>query len=320
MKQVVRTVVASTLCLSLGCGGDPEFSEISDETEPSSQPIVNGAAADAPRHRAVAAVLTQKDGAIYLCSAALISGDTLVTAAHCFEDGKDDPSSIRVRFDDFPKTGSGEPDWSAAYADPANHRASAVWVNPDYRAGTLTQDIAMVRLAQPECAIAPVPALTDGSVLTPGRKVNFAGFGLDNYPNEPASDPNTPTSGSKLQVDGVIGGTNNPCDTGNGSFTCLNGNGDQVWYAEERGSGVCSGDSGGPMFVDIGNGDWRLAGVTSYGDENCSVFGVSTRTDAFASQIAAFVAAGQACPMPAPTEPVGDGAGASGEGCADLNR
>src|SRR5690606_25517477 len=40
--------------------------------------------------------------------------------------------------------------------------------------------------------------------------------------------------------------------------------------------GPCSGDSGGPNLVDLGAGE-RVAGVTSYGDEACTEYGVSGR-------------------------------------------
>ena len=62
---------------------------------------------------------------------------------------------------------------------------------------------------------------------------------------------------------------------------------------------MCRGDSGGPLLVDDGTGRLRLAGVVSYGYDNC-VAGVSvfTRVDAFAPWIAQVV--GSAPPVEAP--------------------
>lgn len=45
--------------------------------------------------------------------------------------------------------------------------------------------------------------------------------------------------------------------------------------------GACSGDSGGPVLYTLGGVEY-VAGVTSYGDENCAVFGVSGRVSAVA--------------------------------------
>ena len=48
--------------------------------------------------------------------------------------------------------------------------------------------------------------------------------------------------------------------------------------------GVCNGDSGGPAYFER-NGQMYVAGVTSYGDVNCTDFGVSMKVDAFESFI-----------------------------------
>jgi uncharacterized protein (TIGR03382 family) len=52
-------------------------------------------------------------------------------------------------------------------------------------------------------------------------------------------------------------------------------------------TGPCFGDSGGPAFIYRGNRPY-LAGVTSFGDENCSLYGVSTRVDAYTAFVNQF--------------------------------
>jgi secreted trypsin-like serine protease len=46
--------------------------------------------------------------------------------------------------------------------------------------------------------------------------------------------------------------------------------------------GPCSGDSGGPAFVDR-SGTIYVGGITSFGDAACRTYGVSTRVDAYES-------------------------------------
>lgn len=53
-------------------------------------------------------------------------------------------------------------------------------------------------------------------------------------------------------------------------------------------AGPCSGDSGGPAFLQR-DGVPYVAGVTSFGDAYCQIYGVSTRTDAFGQWIDAYV-------------------------------
>jgi hypothetical protein len=59
----------------------------------------------------------------------------------------------------------------------------------------------------------------------------------------------------------------------------------------QSGGGPCSGDSGGPAFV-VRNSTEYVAGVTSYGDQDCTLYGVSTTVSEYASWIETFLAGG----------------------------
>jgi hypothetical protein len=77
----------------------------------------------------------------------------------------------------------------------------------------------------------------------------------------------------------------------------------KVWSTQfeyqTAGKNTCNGDSGGPAFANV-NGELFLAGTTSYGDVNCTQYGVDTRADAFAG----FLGASQAPPpMQPPADP-----------------
>ncbi len=134
----------------------------------------------------------------------------------------------------------------------------------------------------------PIPHLGPAEGFTTndiGDTINFAGFGDDENAN----------SGVKLQVDGTLGGLGCSvagCPDAGDAATMIS-------YAQLT-SGPCFGDSGGPAFVFRGSGTY-VGGITSYGDNNCSLYGVSTRTDAFDGYINAFIG----LPNVAPTADAG---------------
>jgi len=55
---------------------------------------------------------------------------------------------------------------------------------------------------------------------------------------------------------------------------------------QAAGKNTCNGDSGGPAFATDASGNLTVAGVTSYGDQSCTQYGVDTRVDTFQSFIA----------------------------------
>jgi len=59
-------------------------------------------------------------------------------------------------------------------------------------------------------------------------------------------------------------------------------------FDQTSGKGKCNGDSGGPSFAMI-NGKLVEVGITSFGDQTCSMFGADTRVDAEKAFITAHV-------------------------------
>jgi secreted trypsin-like serine protease len=47
--------------------------------------------------------------------------------------------------------------------------------------------------------------------------------------------------------------------------------------AGEAGAAPCNGDSGGPLVCPDGNGNNKLAGIVSFGENGCTTTGVYTR-------------------------------------------
>ncbi len=141
--------------------------------------------------------------------------------------------------------------------------------------------VALLRLLVDAAAaegVSAVPELPAAQGFTSAdvgvTNLNFAGFGVTE----------TGSSGTKLQVDLTLGGLGcsvSGCPDSGDSAT-------QISYSQPLvDGGPCSGDSGGPAFIDR-SGTTYMAGLTSYGDANCRIYGVSTRADAFEAEILAF--------------------------------
>ncbi|TNF33379.1 MAG: trypsin-like serine protease [Deltaproteobacteria bacterium] len=245
------------------------------------QPIMNGYGPDAPRHAATVALLQRSSTTVYpdiYCSGTLVTPDVVVTAAHCLTSQRGKklvttaPEQVAIYFGDGTYTDSN----GAAYA------AVETLVYPGYDANALVNDIALIRISPPMTAIAPVPVLPHAlgfSSANVGETLNFAGFGEDE----------NGAYNTKLQADGVLAGL------GCAVSGCWNAGvaASQFSYTQYD-SGPCFGDSGGPAFVNRG-GTWYLAGVTSYGDNTCTQYGVSTRVDAYEGWIADFAAPAPTC-------------------------
>ncbi len=278
MKKIFAIVLGLTFVLA-AAGCSDGFTTDSSLTK-HEWPIINGTPVhmNAPYGAVVSIHDNSRQGiSIYpFCSGTLIADDVILTAGHCMERTK--PSAVAIYFGD-----SAPAEYTAGtltYDD--FHMASDVQVHPQYNSRQITNDIALIRLSAPVTGITPVPALpmsegftsadgavldNDGNVLTPGIDLDFAGFGMDENDEY----------GVKLHLVG--------------SLHHLQGD-HQIYYNQPLSDGgPCSGDSGGPAFINRG-GTTYVAGITSYGDANCAIYGVSTRTDFFETFINDFTGTG----------------------------
>jgi secreted trypsin-like serine protease len=293
-----------------GCSTSAPELTVLDGAGPDHTPsneIYGGSGPDAPEHAAVVSLhqLTSGGSSVYVspfCTGTLIAPDVVLTAAHCLDTARRG-SNFRTM----------APDALAIYVgdDPAADIVSHLYtvtetlINPTYNRVALLNDIALVRLSAPiteaVTPVAPLPPAEGLSAADVGSTVNFAGFGQTEFGG----------SGVKLQVDGTVGGLG--CSVP-GCFDA----GDaatQVSYAQ-GGGGPCFGDSGGPMFVYRG-GTAYVGGITSYGDQYCTQYGVSTRPDAFASLIGDFVGVGPGDTGVGETGIVDTGSPPAGPVCGD---
>ena len=285
--KIYLLIAISVLCLAfmvINCGTDDDQGMQvlpgSGDLGFISTPIYYGSPPDAPEHDAVVGLhrLDKKGTSVYVspfCTGTLISSDVVLTAAHC----------LNVAPDGKPQFRTMKPSALAIYVgdDPAQdildhmYFVSETVIYPSYNPVALRNDIALIRLStqitEPVAPVAYLPAAQGFTSADIGSLLNFAGFGVDEFGN----------SGVKLQADVALGGLG--C-----TVAGCPGSGDtatQISYTQTN-AGPCFGDSGGPAFVYRSLVPY-VGGVTSYGDSNCTVYGVSTRVDAFDGWIDVFV-------------------------------
>ncbi|KIG12876.1 Permease of the drug/metabolite transporter (DMT) superfamily protein [Enhygromyxa salina] len=110
---------------------------------------------------------------------------------------------------------------------------------PNYN-GSATNDFAYCVLSQPVNDVPIIPPLfgCETSYISPGQSVEIVGYGQTNQGG----------AGTKYEV-----------------TTTINSYQNGEVYIGGNGKDSCSGDSGGPVYVQLDDGSWRVFGVTSYG-------------------------------------------------------
>ncbi len=280
------------LCLiALVCSCDSGVEPLVWVAGSSREPIINGTAPTSPTDDAVVALVYPGYG--FFCSATLITPTVVLTAAHCLESGGPIVGEAQIFFGDD-VDGIGQTRGIA--------RAS---VHTQYDVYDVQYDIGFVEMSSAAPAgITPIPHLPASLGLTgsdEGMAIRSIGFGLTELDG----------AGTKLQFSGTLLVV---CD---GSAYCdVPGVGPSLVvpralaYSNALG-GPCSGDSGGAALV-TRNGQEYLAGIISYGDGNCTSFGVDTLVDSYASMVDDFIS-GIDFKIP------GSGGGGAVQPCPDCN-
>ncbi len=271
--------------------------------------IYGGSPASAVEHQAVVGLhqLARGGRSVYVspfCSGTLIRDDVVITAAHCMSGVSANKVAVFVGDQASTNPSSDQYIWDHLYT------ASEVLVHPGYDSRALTDDIAVIRLSSGAATaegVTPVPELPSTLGFTSAdvgaTNLNFAGFGVTE----------TGTSGVKLEVDLTLGGLGcsvSGCPSSGDTAT-------QISYDQTTVEGPCSGDSGGPAFVDRGGAAY-VAGLTSYGDAGCVIYGVSTRVDAYEAWIADFADPGGTDTGTTDTGTTDTGLGSCGDGVCDV--
>jgi trypsin len=196
----------------------------------------------------------------YQCGGSMISRDWVVTAAHCVYGTA--PSAITVI------AGATNP-----YSSGDTYHVSDVIVHSSYNSTTYAYDIALLKVTSSmNCTYCtPIRLMNSLNALEgatdPGVMATITGWGLTSI--SPKVLP------QNLQVAIVPIVSNSVASQVWGSIPStdimagyLDGNKD-----------ACSGDSGGPMSVYV-NGEYRQAGIVSWGSKNCDTYGAYTKVSA----------------------------------------
>jgi hypothetical protein len=243
---------------------------LKDDAVTQTEPILGGAA-DTTDDAVMALVHQMGTTGSEACSGTTIAkvgaSGIFLTAGHCVvgTDGMGHittPLTVAAPSDLYVLPG---PDWVTSLKTGLYFGVTDVMTHPQYDGNVNSPfDIALVRYVGTTATTPVIPALAPAEdKLAVGSTITIVGFGK--------TETNTMNS-QRREVDRVV-------------QTLA---AQQFVYGQTDLKGACQGDSGGPALVQT-TGGVRVAGVTSFGDPNCTMLGGSVRVSSLSTFIQAFI-------------------------------
>jgi uncharacterized protein (TIGR03382 family) len=206
-----------------------------------------------------------------LCTGTLITSTWVLTAAHCVDPavlnlGSQDEvtRAVKVHFHtvDVVHDAGTVVDASATFKDPKFDKAHLG-----------SHDLGLIQLATPVTDILPSLINLEPSMAPVGTRVTIVGYG---------------STGQSAQGSvGIEFELKNRTSVSCPSLS-IGMDANLLCFSQADSKGTCQGDSGGPSFATL-DGKPVVVAVTSFGDQQCAMFGANTRIDIEQDFLAKFV-------------------------------
>lgn len=237
--------------------------------------------------QSVVGIYDYQDNAV--CTGTLIAENLVLTAGHCLLNS---PNKMRVIFglDLYDLATAREEDVIKATQRQVVGYKTHHKYSQDSEEEFNRNDIALLKFSGGlPVGYKPAEILKDDTTLKRGTNIRLVGFGVTKVVTTPVKYKRSKKFQESLDMGEIV------CDDDNNNCVEIEMSGDGYLHQttspifafqetefilDEKNSGTCSGDSGGPAFLEV-DGQLILAGVTSRGTIFCDDQGVYTSVPSF---------------------------------------